>query len=81
MCGVLLEHMEHDVMYKNPSDSLARARDIYKMFLWVPGTIVVDLLSQQSTVGLTHPTKLAHERITSSESNKTSTRAHHELVQ
>ena len=38
--GVVLEHIKRDISYMDPDDILARARDIYKVLPWTPGTSV-----------------------------------------
>ena len=38
---MVLEHIKRDISYMDPDDILARARDIYKMLPWIPGTTSV----------------------------------------
>lgn len=39
--GRLLEHLKRDVWYENLDENLARARIIYNMLPWIPGTTEV----------------------------------------
>ena len=39
--SVVLEHIKRDISYMDPNDILARARDLYKMLPWIPGTTSV----------------------------------------